>query len=250
MGAVAEFSSVLDNVFLTKTKNDAGIYAIRFYIRGKPWIVTIDDYYFYAPDMVSYINSAHYFANMGEDNSLWVPLIEKAWAKLKGNFANSDGGWTQNGIRALTGAPVFTYYVYDVYASYVNTEGQNAGLPGLYENFSNDEVFTLMKAANDLNYILGAGTDGTDTSTGPCGIVAGHAYTLIAAFELKDSSSVVQEQVYMVRNPWNETLYDSTQKWHWTDSNWTSDYISQVPNGVDPTTSYEDGIFFVDKDDF
>lgn len=42
-GAIAEFPDVVKNVFLTQEKNDAGVYAIRFYIRGKPWIVTVDD---------------------------------------------------------------------------------------------------------------------------------------------------------------------------------------------------------------
>ena len=43
MGSIAEFYDISKQVFLTKTVNDVGIYAIRFYIRGKPWIVTIDD---------------------------------------------------------------------------------------------------------------------------------------------------------------------------------------------------------------
>ena len=179
MGAVAEFPEVLENTFLTKEKNSAGIYAVRFFIRGKPWIITVDDYFLYTPQY----EIPHWYANIGDDNSLWVPILEKAWAKIKGNFANSDGGWTQNGIRALTGAPVFEYYTYDIYADY--------GLPGLFEDFSDDEAFTLLKAANDLDYILGAGTDGTDSDTGNCGIVSGHAFTMIAAFELKDSNDVV-----------------------------------------------------------
>jgi len=42
MGAIAEFPELVKSVFLTDT-NDAGIYAVRFFIRGKPWVVTIDD---------------------------------------------------------------------------------------------------------------------------------------------------------------------------------------------------------------
>lgn len=43
MGSIAEWYDLSKQVFITNTKNDAGIYAIKFYIRGKPWIVTIDD---------------------------------------------------------------------------------------------------------------------------------------------------------------------------------------------------------------
>jgi hypothetical protein len=43
-----------------------------------------------------------------------VPIFEKAWAKMKGNYEASAGGWTQNPFRALTGAPVFEYWTYEL----------------------------------------------------------------------------------------------------------------------------------------
>lgn len=48
-------------------------------------------------------------ANVGDDRSLWGPLVEKAWAKIVENYDNSDYGLLKNGIRVLTGAPVFGY---------------------------------------------------------------------------------------------------------------------------------------------
>ena len=42
-GVISEHSEIMDKVFLIKNENQAGIYAFRFFIRGKPWIVTIDD---------------------------------------------------------------------------------------------------------------------------------------------------------------------------------------------------------------
>ena len=97
--------------------------------------------------------------------------------------------------------------------------------------------------------MLGAGTDNYGDAQ-PCDIIGGHAYIMIAAFELTDSDGNVADSVYMLRNPWDITSYDSSMDWHYTDSKWTDDYISQVPNGIDPTIAYEDGIFFVDKSDF
>lgn len=43
MGSISEWVDLSKNVFITDTVNEAGIYAIKFYIRGKPWIITIDD---------------------------------------------------------------------------------------------------------------------------------------------------------------------------------------------------------------
>ena len=43
MGALAEFPEKAKSVFVTQKLNHEGIYAVKFYIRGKPWIVTVDD---------------------------------------------------------------------------------------------------------------------------------------------------------------------------------------------------------------
>lgn len=43
MGILSEFPELVQNIFLTQQKNNAGIYALRFYIRGKPWVITVDD---------------------------------------------------------------------------------------------------------------------------------------------------------------------------------------------------------------
>lgn len=39
---------LIKNMFLTgTTKNAAGLYAVKFFIRGKPWIVTVDDHFLF-----------------------------------------------------------------------------------------------------------------------------------------------------------------------------------------------------------
>jgi hypothetical protein len=43
MGILSEFPELLQDVFLINQENSVGIYALRFFIRGKPWIITIDD---------------------------------------------------------------------------------------------------------------------------------------------------------------------------------------------------------------
>ena len=43
MAALSEWPDLIKSTFLTQQKNDEGIYAIRFYIRGKPWLITVDD---------------------------------------------------------------------------------------------------------------------------------------------------------------------------------------------------------------
>ena len=83
-------------------RDDIGLYGIRFYIRGKPWVVTVDDKMLFQNGQLKYMRVA-------DNNSMWAPILEKAWAKVKGNYAQTDGGFVVNGLRSITGVPVFTY---------------------------------------------------------------------------------------------------------------------------------------------
>ena len=47
---------------------------------------------------------------MSKDGSdLWAVIVEKAWAKAKGNFNSLDGGFNGETYAALTNVPVFIY---------------------------------------------------------------------------------------------------------------------------------------------
>ena len=43
MGSFAEFPDLVRGAFINPETNDQGIYGVKFYIRGKPWVVTVDD---------------------------------------------------------------------------------------------------------------------------------------------------------------------------------------------------------------
>jgi len=43
LGSVGEFPELVKEMFVTQTKNDQKIHGIKFYIRGKPWVVSIDE---------------------------------------------------------------------------------------------------------------------------------------------------------------------------------------------------------------
>jgi hypothetical protein len=43
LGSIGEFPDHVKSMFVTQTTNAANAMAIRFYIRGKPWIVTVDE---------------------------------------------------------------------------------------------------------------------------------------------------------------------------------------------------------------
>ena len=60
--------------------NYPGIIGIKFLIRNKPWIITIDDNFLFDA------NNQLIFAQPGINLAMWPPIIEKAWAKAIGNY--------------------------------------------------------------------------------------------------------------------------------------------------------------------
>jgi len=132
MGSMAEFPELITSMFLSGQEiSESGIYNIRFFIRGKPWVVTVDDY------LLTNTNGKPIFAKSGNTNAMWPAILEKAWAKIVGNYEISDGGYMETSLRALTGVPVFTYK-----CGYIDN------------NADSEELWTTFKAADDIDYLL------------------------------------------------------------------------------------------------
>jgi hypothetical protein len=111
-------------------------------------------------------------------------------------------GFSEEGISALTGVPVFSY----------NT------VPG------DTSFFATILAADQNNYIMGASTGGSgpDTTNNFCNIANRHAYSILAAFNIKASNGALIPSL-MIRNPWGKcstNCYNGTLSS--TDKFWTT----------------------------
>ena len=79
-----------------------GIYAIQFFALNIPITIIIDDWL----PLRRWGNSfTTWFAKVGDDGSLWGPLIEKAFSKFHGNYWRTVGGDPVDGISTLNGSP-------------------------------------------------------------------------------------------------------------------------------------------------
>ena len=126
---------MIKDMFISGTDDSPiGLYGIKFFIRGRPWIVNVDDKLLFENGSIKYMQVA-------DNGSMWAAILEKAWAKAKGNYAQTDGGFVVSGLRSITGAPVFTY----------------APSSSTY-TYTTDQSYALLEAADTANYMMGAGT--------------------------------------------------------------------------------------------
>lgn len=137
--------------------NKADVYAVNMYIMGIPVTVTVDDY-------LPFWSASEYgltYASPSPDKSLWMPILEKAAAKLYGNYEMLSGGWMGPAVQALTGAP------------YYDTVHSEMSVSDLWEKID--------KALAD-GWMMTAGTHvgtGSDQDSNDVGIAYRHAYTIL-----------------------------------------------------------------------
>ena len=169
--AVAEVPGRIERIFLNNSNalSKTGIYGINIYALGVPLTILIDDYL-----PVKEFNDNLFFGKAGKDDSVWGSLLEKAFAKLHGNYDHIEGGNPVKSARTITGAP---------YTMHFNYSGQYFGYP----NLNVDELWELLKLHDGNDEIIQAGTpgNGDDSVKSEVGIANSHAYTVLGLQELE-----------------------------------------------------------------
>ena len=84
VSAIAEQPSRIKNLFLTQSVNKAGCYAVKLYVNGEPKTVVVDDYFPYdsAENKWAFASPV----KVGPKIEIWILILEKAWAKVCGNY--------------------------------------------------------------------------------------------------------------------------------------------------------------------
>jgi hypothetical protein len=90
---------LIESLFITREINEAGIYAMRFYVNGKPKTVVVDDY-------IPVVNDGSpAFSRSKVPGEIWMCLLEKGWAKLHGSYSAIESGQAELVFQHLTNMP-------------------------------------------------------------------------------------------------------------------------------------------------
>ena len=137
------------------------------------------------------------YASIAKDGALWGPILEKAYAKLIGNYEALNGGLIGPGIETIIGSP-YQDLTHD-------------------DNLTPDMLWDLILEHKSRNGIITGGSHYSaegDTMQNDVGISFSHAYTMLDAIELSTGDRLVA-----VANPWGLEFYHGP----WSDSSgqWT-----------------------------
>ncbi|CAF3665931.1 unnamed protein product [Rotaria sp. Silwood1] len=176
LALITERPKMLQHIVLTKTVNEQGVYLIRLCHHGLWKTIIIDDCFPCAQD-----NQLAYSKASGRQ--LYVPLIEKACAKLFGSYADLIGGHTEEGLQLLTGAPSIR----------INLNPHDCIL-------DSQIAWAKLLSACEARLLIGAATGRTDVNEEEyerVHINRNHAFSILAAYFLSEISM----QFVLVRDP-------------------------------------------------
>ncbi|KAJ1399835.1 hypothetical protein B484DRAFT_245813 [Ochromonadaceae sp. CCMP2298] len=169
-----------------------GLYVLRFYKDCNVIFVIVDDRL-----PVKNKDGRLIFAGNKDPNELWVPLIEKAYAKLHGCYKALIGGFTHYGLADMTGfCPRLIV--------------MREGYLGFSEKHAPDEIWRLLRQYKTWHSLMGCSIQSNpkekhkvEADAGN-GLHMGHAYSLLGLDEIDIGTPGQPNTVRLVklRNPW------------------------------------------------
>ena len=102
LSALVYFPNIIKKLFITKEKNNQGIFSINLCKDGLLQEVLIDDFFPVEKKTNKLVFSS------SKNNSLWIQILEKSYAKLNGSYNNIDIKNIEGILRDFTYAPVIT----------------------------------------------------------------------------------------------------------------------------------------------
>ena len=171
-GAIAIHPKRLERLFISgKEYNKMGLYAVAICINGIWEEIILDDYFPCTAD------SKRPAFSYSKDNTLWMMLLEKAWAKVHLGYLNIACGFTGEALRDLTGAPTESHFFEEQNFRIENqlNEKNQKNWNLLLEGFH--KKFIMCASSRDFN-------QGNDEIDEKLGISGNHAYSILGVYDL------------------------------------------------------------------
>jgi len=200
LAAVAEKPSLIRRLFIDPCSKSGdlspkGVYLIRLCDGGR-WNFSIID-------GLLPVNRHSMLAFSGaRRNQLWVPLLEKAYSKLRGHYEAIEGGTPAEGLRLFTGWPSIVQELQPV-RDQEEADGQHAlRTQAVCPYAGEDLLWTRLQSAYESRLII-CGSCGhvegiTDEQYRGVGLSPSHCYSIVQASAALHGTL----RLLKLRNPW------------------------------------------------
>ncbi|OCL06143.1 cysteine proteinase, partial [Glonium stellatum] len=247
VATLCSLEKLMDKVCVVRNE-ECGVYGFVFHRDGE-WISTVidDNLYLLYDDFDTYGDTydasgekerkykknhqtgsdALYFAKCADPNETWLPLLEKAYAKVHGDYKAISGGISGEAVEDMTG--------------------------GVTTNIMTNKILSkerLWKELLNVNkqFIFAA----SSPSLGPDnearrGLALSHAYSVLKAVEEEDEDGK-KVRLVLIRNPWGRRTWNGVGEWNgpWSDGSkeWTPYWMNKLNHRFG-----DDGEFWMSYDD-
>ena len=216
IAALAEKPKLVKRVVLTKEANSYGFFKVKLCKMGGWQNILIDDFFPCFP-------LAEPIFSKNNAKEIWVMLLEKAFAKLFGDYLSLETGDVRSALIDLTGCPTQTYHL------------SSEELKPLIED---DSFFQRIKEWSDKGYLITATTREVPAENSIAGLIREHAYCVLRIVEEEG------HQILQLRNPWG--VFEWTGDWSDKSPLWTKDLIKKL----DPQLNSGQGTFWISMNHF
>lgn len=179
MVVILEQLELLQRILVSTDFSTHGCYLIRLCHNGEWKLVIVDD-------LFPCNSHSRLIYSQAVRKQLWVPLIEKAMAKLNGSYESLVAGQTVEGLSALTGYPCESIRLEDT----ANTPLE----------LDLEMIWTRLLSMKEAGYVLAASCGRTNIEDDKVftdrGLLPRHAYSILNIAE------VLGNQLIQLRNPW------------------------------------------------
>ncbi|KAF2122378.1 hypothetical protein BDV96DRAFT_482899 [Lophiotrema nucula] len=228
---------------------ECGVYGFVFYRDGE-WVSTVidDNVYLVDKDFDAWGDNydpsgekekryrknrqtgsdALYFASCADQNETWLPLLEKAYAKVHGDYDAIAGGISGEGVEDLTAGVTSKVLTNRI--------------------LSKERLWQELLEVNK-QFLFSASSPGDygDDSDARRGLALSHAYSVIKAVEEEDQEGK-KHRLVQVRNPWGRRNRRGIGEWNgaWSDGSkeWTPYWMNKLNYRF-----ADDGLFWMSYDD-
>lgn len=235
LAVVAQRPDLILRLFGGETaRNGVGCYQINLFLDGDWKAITIDDR-LPCTDQQRRPDGSGLAFSRADGQQLWVPLLEKAYAKAHGSYQAISGGEIAEALLDLTGCP---------------TESIDFDEPG----FDPEELWQRLMDFKAADFPMGCATAG-NPELREVGLCGNHAYSVLDVREIFDPRFMGRELGYggarqegqvrllRIRNPHGVGEWNG--EWSDKSTEWTESLSSELG-----CTGVDDGTFWMDYTHF